>query len=80
MPRRKRITVSVTEVKRHLGFYIDLCRRTDVVICRRGIPIAVLISISRYRRLRTAMARRFQPSITAGHPKAGQRKSSGRNA
>lgn len=58
MPRRRIVAAPVTLVKRRLGYFIELSRRVDVVILRRGKPIAVLMGIKRYQRLAAAAARR----------------------
>jgi antitoxin (DNA-binding transcriptional repressor) of toxin-antitoxin stability system len=34
-----------------------LCRRADVIICRRGTPVAVLLGFARFQRLAEAAAR-----------------------
>lgn len=57
MPRRRRVSVPITQVRRRLGFYLQLARRADIVILRYGKPVAVLISIARYRKLAAGLSR-----------------------
>ncbi len=61
MPQRRLVAVSVTQMRRRWGHYLALSRRADILICRRGIPIGVMMSVARYRRLTAAAARANQP-------------------
>jgi len=61
MPRRRLVAVSVTQMRRRWGHYLALSRRADILICRRGIPIGVMMSVARYRRMAAAAAKANQP-------------------
>lgn len=61
MPQRRLVAVSVTQMRRRWGHYLALSRRADILICRRGIPIGVMMSVARYRRLTAAAAGTNQP-------------------
>lgn len=48
---RRLVRASVTDLRQRWGYYFQLSKRADVVICRRGVPVAMLLSTTRYRRL-----------------------------
>jgi len=45
------VRVTLTDVRRHWSSVIKLTKRADVLVCKRGTPIAVLLSIRRYKQL-----------------------------
>lgn len=57
MGKRRIVAVTVTQLRRHWGRCLALSRHADLVIYRRGAPIAVLVSVGRYRRLAAACRR-----------------------
>ena len=57
MARRRRIGIGVSELRRHFGKYLQLCRQVDIVILRRGKPVAIMVSVVRFQRLAAAAAR-----------------------
>ena len=76
MPKRRQIGVTVSELKRHFGKYLLLSRKVDLVIFRRGKPVAVMVGIERFRRLVSAANRggrnKSPRSEARGGPAAGR--------
>jgi hypothetical protein len=54
--RRRRAQVSITQYRRRWSFYMTLCRRADVIVHCRGVPVMVLVGKARFRRLAEAAA------------------------
>lgn len=74
MPRRRLVTASVTQLRRRWGHYLALSRRADILICRRSVPIGVMMSVARYRRLTAAAARRAGQGSSPSTPASSTRK------
>jgi prevent-host-death family protein len=52
-------TVAATEAKNRLGAILDDAQREPVVIERQNRPIAVVLSMAQYERMRTSSIRAF---------------------
>ncbi len=44
------IVVSVTEFRRHIGRYLDLCQKEDVFLTKRGEIVRVLVGYERRKK------------------------------
>lgn len=48
-------TVNATEIKNRFGEYLDLAYEETVEITRSGRPVAVMMSVKRYKKLLNAL-------------------------
>ena len=63
-------SVSALEAKDRFGRFLDAARRGPVTVTKNGRPVAVLLSVEDYARIRGAARRRLLATVAAAQDEA----------